>query len=222
LVASHAIHLGEELKTNPLFSHIWDKVKVNEALATRISERTTCSQFVILDSVDNPSERVIVANTHQYFHPDADHIRLLQSGMTVIYLEHLVAENMALAKEKRVSYIFCGDFNSTPDWGVYRFITTQHIPEDCIDWSSNKEEEVKGVSLSHSLQFSSACGTPEFTNYTVGFSGCLDYIFYQNNQLEVSQVVPLPSTEELQQHIALPSIVFPSDHIALVADLAWI
>ena len=35
------------------------------------------------------------------------------------------------------------------------------------------------------------------------------------------QVVPLPSEDELKAHTALPSVVSPSDHIALVADLAW-
>jgi 2',5'-phosphodiesterase len=45
--------------------------------------------------VDDSNERIVVANTHQYFHPDADHIRLLQTGMTLIYLEHLVAEAVA-------------------------------------------------------------------------------------------------------------------------------
>ncbi|XP_069691663.1 2',5'-phosphodiesterase 12 isoform X1 [Periplaneta americana] len=218
-VDSHNIHLAEELRTNPLFTELWDKIKENEALASRITDRTTCSQFVVLDSVDNPNERLVVANTHQYFHPDADHIRLLQTGMTLTYLEHLVAE--ASAQERRVSCVFCGDFNSTPEWGVYRLITTQHASEDSIDWSSNKEEEVKSVSLSHSLLLCSAYGTPEFTNYTVGFAGCLDYIFYQHDQLGVAQVVPLPSVEELQQHTALPSVVFPSDHLALVADLCW-
>lgn len=92
---------------------------------------------------------------------------------------------------------------------------------DCIDWTSNKDEEVKGVSLSHSLLLASAYGKPEFTNFTEGFAGCLDYIFYQHDQLDVAQVVPLPSTEELQQHVALPSVVFPSDHVALVADMSW-
>jgi len=220
-VSSHAIHLAEELKSNPLFADLWNRVKDNEALANRILARTTCSQFVVLDSVDNSKKRIIVANTHQYFHPDADHIRLLQSSMTLTYLEHLVAEAAVENPDRSVSCIFCGDFNSTPEWGVYRLITTQHIAEDCIDWASNKDEEVKGVSLSHSLPLASAYGTPEYTNFTEGFAGCLDYIFYQHDQLDIAQVVPLPSTEELQQHVALPSVVFPSDHIALVADMSW-
>jgi 2',5'-phosphodiesterase len=56
---------------------------------------------VVLDSVDDSNERIVVANTHQYFHPDADHIRLLQSGMAVTFLEHLVAEATA-----EVSFIY--------------------------------------------------------------------------------------------------------------------
>jgi hypothetical protein len=43
-VSSHNIHLAEELKSNPLFADLWNKVKYNEALANRILERTTCSQ----------------------------------------------------------------------------------------------------------------------------------------------------------------------------------
>lgn len=89
----------------------------------------------------------------------------------------------------------------------------------------------------------SACGTPQYTNYTVGFADCLDYIFYQDDSFDVQQVsiypqiyiykfinlvlnflpqvVPFPSLEELQANTALPSIVFPSDHISLAADLRW-
>ena len=47
---------------------------------------------------------------------------------------------------------------------------------------------MKGVSLSHSLLLASAYGTPEFTNFTEGFAGCLDYIFYQHDQLDIAQV----------------------------------
>lgn len=67
----------------------------------------------------------------------------------------------------------------------------------------------------------SACGTPQFTNFTVGFQDCLDYIYCEKNKLEVRQVVPLPSLEELTANTAIPSILFPSDHIALITDLKW-
>ena len=38
---------------------------------------------------------------------------------------------------------------------------------------------------------------------------------------EVREVIPFPSEEELRAHTAIPNIVFPSDHIACVADLGW-
>lgn len=84
------------------------------------------------------------------------------------------------------------------------------------------EETVKGVSLTYNVRFASACGTPIYTNYTPEFSGCLDYIFYEKNKLEVEQVIPMPNDEELALYVGLPSIVLPSDHISLCADLKWI
>lgn len=71
------------------------------------------------------------------------------------------------------------------------------------------------------MNLSSACGTPKYTNYTGTFSGCLDYIFYQMDHLEVEQVIPMPSEEELSLYTGLPSVVFPSDHISLCVDLKW-
>lgn len=86
---------------------------------------------------------------------------------------------------------------------------------------SDKEEEVHDVELKQSFKLGSACGTPKYTNFTAGFADCLDYIYYDTENLSVAQVVPLPSHEELTQNTALPSVVFPSDHIALVSDLRW-
>lgn len=60
-----------------------------------------------------------------------------------------------------------------------------------------------------------------FTNYTVGFTECIDYIFYQTDALRCSQTVPPPSEAQLSEHTAIPSIVHPSDHVALVADFEW-
>lgn len=53
---------------------------------------------------------------------------------------------------------------------------------------SDQDEVIEGIPLSQPFPMASACGTPEFTNFTVGFSGCLDYIYYQKDQLKVTQV----------------------------------
>lgn len=86
----------------------------------------------------------------------------------------------------------------------------------------DQEETISGVSLRQHFQLGSACGTPKYTNFTAGFQDCLDYIFYDKTKLAVEQVIPLPTNEELTQNTALPSIVFPSDHLSLVADLRFL
>lgn len=84
-------------------------------------------------------------------------------------------------------------------------------------------EAVKDVSLSQPFQFKSAYEiNPKYTNFTVLFAACIDYIFYQSANLRVLQTIPVPTDKELQSHSAIPSVVYPSDHIALVADLEWI
>jgi 2',5'-phosphodiesterase len=68
----------------------------------------------------------------------------------------------------------------------------------------------------------SAYGTSlPYTNFTYGFKECLDWIFYETDKLQVTEVIPIPELEELELNVALPSTVFPSDHIALVANLKW-
>lgn len=222
LINSYTICLADELSTNPIFAELWELLKDNNKLIDRFKDRATCVSVTLLESTNDPNEVILVGNTHLYFHPDADHIRLLQAGMAVLFLEHFRAELTNSFPDARTTVIMCGDFNSTPDCGVYQLMTTQWIPDDYKDWKSNAEEAIWNISLSHTIPLLSACGTPEVTNYTVGFKGCLDYIFYQYTNLTVTQVIPFPSEEELKEHAALPSVFFPSDHIAQVCDLRLI
>lgn len=221
LLESHNIVLGEVLKTEPYCSHIWNKIHDNKTLVTRIGELGTSAQAIVLECLDKRGEILIIGNTHLYFHPDADHIRLLQGGLIIAFLQHLYDNISNKYRNSHVSIISCGDFNSVPECGIYKLMTTKFVPEDFPDWKSKEDEAVTGLTLSQPFSIASACGTPKYTNYTVGFADCLDYIYYQTDRLLVEQVVPLPSEEELKRHIAIPSIVFPSDHIALVADLKW-
>ena len=90
-----------------------------------------------------------------------------------------------------------------------------------IHFLGGLEEHIKDIELHQPFCLESAYGTPKFTNYVGGFTGCLDYIFLDPHQLKTTQIVPLPSAEEVTQYTALPNVVFPSDHLALVCDITW-
>ncbi|XP_015510986.2 2',5'-phosphodiesterase 12 [Neodiprion lecontei] len=204
----------------PGFDQTWKSI-TNEKFKERFLCRSTAVQATTLLSLDNLSEILVVGNTHLYFHPDADHIRLLQGYYALHYVRNVANEVQKKFPDHNVSIVLCGDFNSVPECGIYQLMCKKQVPEDCKDWNSNPEEAVHSVSLSHDMSFASACGTPEYTNFTKGFADCLDYIYYQTDRLQVEQVIPMPSTEELTEYTALPSVVFPSDHISICADLKW-
>jgi 2',5'-phosphodiesterase len=212
------MNIGETVKTHPACQELFQKLHYNEQLISRLTDRSTTLQVVLLRSKEFPQKYFLVANTHLYFHPDADHIRLLQISFSML----LVDDFMKKFKEKYssdLSLIFCGDFNSVPECGIYKLMTEGHVPSNFIDWSSKKEEEVLNVEISQPYKMQSACGTPKFTNYTVGFKECLDYIFYQTEKFEVTKAIEMPTDEELGAHIAIPSVLFPSDHVAIIAEL---
>ena len=73
--------------------------------------------------------------------------------------------------------------------------------------------------LSPCGQLVSSAGYPEFTNYTAGFRDTLDYVFVPPDRVCVALVAPFPEEAVLRQHTALPSAVFPSDHLAVCVDI---
>lgn len=221
MMETHVSLLGAELSERSCYSSIWNSVKNNKPLIDRLKDRSTTSQATVAQSLENPQKWLVIGNTHQYFHPDADHVRLLQGGQSIKFIEEVVEKVKEEYPTAEVSVIFCGDFNSTPDCGVYQLMTTGSAPDNLEDWKSNENEKICGLSLTQPFKMDSACGTPPFTNYTVGFSGCLDYIYYQTDSLFVKEVFPLYPEEEIKKYTALPNVVFPSDHIALISDLQW-
>lgn len=77
-----------------------------------------------------------------------------------------------------------------------------------------------GMDLRHSFRFDCASGANlPFTNYVRGFKAALDHIIVDGQSLKpVRDLDPL-SEEAASQETALPSSQFPSDHIALCADV---
>lgn len=96
-------------------------------------------QVTILKS-NKSTDHILVANTHLYFHPDADHIRLLQIGFFMLYVKYIYYKTIADLNitEKNISIVFCGDFNSVPECGIYKLMTENEVPDDFIDFQSSK------------------------------------------------------------------------------------
>jgi 2',5'-phosphodiesterase len=134
--------------------------------------------------------------------------------------------------------LISGDFNSTPEWGVIKLVKERHVNSTLEDFRIStffirfefklichivvdQQEMILDLELSHNLHLESACGFPAYTNYTLNFKGCLDYILYDSDHLHVVDTVPMPLHEDVIRDVALPSRIFPSDHIASVCVLGW-
>lgn len=217
LLSSHDIMLSEALTSDPAHLELLEKVSVNPVLREKVTQRSTSLQVSVLEDVTKPDRRVCVANTHLYWHPTGGNIRLVQMGVALKHLSHVISEVSPGA-----ALVFCGDFNSTPTSGVFQLLSTSVVPERHPDWiSSGSEESYRMELVSAFPPLTSACQQPVYTNYVGGFQGCLDYIFIQPDCMQVEQVIPLPSHQEVTTYHALPSVAHPSDHIALVCDLRW-
>lgn len=86
---SKKLIFAEEISTNTLFAEAWAQISKNEKLAERIQQRSTTLQINVVESLEH-DEVLVVANTHLYFHPNADHIRLIHGGLAIRYLEDFV------------------------------------------------------------------------------------------------------------------------------------
>ena len=199
---------------------------------------------------------MLVANTHLYFHPLGDYIRLLQVEICIRYLETVLEVfRQTVVKDGCIAVVFCGDFNSCPCTAAYNYMLSGSVSRSHPDWqlysvtevpqcscnhrvlniiheedehemevqmvTSASEESSVGLDLKHDLHFTNSCGTKYATNVTLGWTGTIDYIFTDADNIRTQRVVPFPQAEQLTEHVALPSVNFPSDHIALVTDLTW-
>lgn len=102
------ILLADAIKTLPCLQSTWNVIKDNKPLTDRLLNRSTVASATILQSKDNIDEIVIIANTHLYFHPDADHIRLLQGGIIIYWLSDI--RDNVIKKVCRYFYLFLNIF----------------------------------------------------------------------------------------------------------------
>lgn len=63
--------------------------------------------------------------------------------------------------------------------------------------------------------------TLRWTNYSIGFKAIIDHIFVDGANLETVRTISQPTDAELSQDVAIPSSLFPSDHVPIIAELKF-
>lgn len=56
------------------------------------------------------------------------------------FVKHVYQSTLAELnlKEQQISIVFCGDFNSVPECGIYKLMTEKFVPDDFIDFQSSE------------------------------------------------------------------------------------
>ncbi|CAB3981573.1 Hypothetical predicted protein [Paramuricea clavata] len=232
LISQHNFELKDSLTNDICNNELLKKVRAVPEVYEKLMSRTTVAQIIVLRCAERPEDYICVVNTHLYFRPNASFIRNLQTMIVLNMLKKSIDSLDFELREKhgnshQIGVVFCGDFNSLPGSGVVQLLSDGMLASCHPDWNLPVEKPEQTTtclqmpSYSQEFGFQNCCGFPEFTAYTEGFSGVIDYIFASKKYFEAESVIPVPSKEEVQLYTAIPSPVMPSDHIALICELKW-
>jgi mRNA deadenylase 3'-5' endonuclease subunit Ccr4 len=176
-------------------------------------------------------EKLVIGNTHLFYHPMASHIRCLKMLIASRQLEIEHREN------QYCPIILCGDLNSHPQSGVMKLLLDRYLNANngqtwkhlcTFDWEETQgagvRRDVEAIDLELPPSFPTFLSgyptPPDFTHYIEAFICTLDYILVTNN-FEVEKAGATPTRDDVRKFIAMPNECMPSDHVSLVCDLVW-
>ncbi|KAK9472540.1 Nocturnin [Dipodascopsis tothii] len=179
--------------------------------------------------------RVVVSNAHNHWDPAFKDVKLVQIALLMEEITKMTErftkipyDNPEFDKKynagTKLPLLVCGDFNSTPDSGVYKLLSQGHVPHDHSDMTGRTYGRFTEEGMSHHFQLKSSyakVGELSFTNWTPGFTGVIDYIWYSTNTLDVIGVMGEPDKEYMDKVVGFPNAHFPSDHISLLSQFQF-
>jgi len=133
------------------------------------------------------------------------------------------APSMSYQDGSQIPLIVTGDFNSTPDSGVYALLAQGSLSSTHDDLGDHKYGNFTRDGMKHPFSLKSSysnIGELTFTNYTPDFQGVIDYIWYSTNVLQVTGLLGEIDKEYIQKVPGFPNYHFPSDHLALQSEFA--
>jgi CCR4-NOT transcription complex subunit 6 len=179
---------------------------------------------------NSTGKKILVANTHLFWNADYEYVKYGQMSRIIKYIEK---------NYKDLPIIMGGDMNSTPSSNVLKYVYKK-APEVNMnirgDYNKNKKfMEHFWNEHKHNLNLRSAYDIykvgsnkdyedyaenhPDFSTYTHEFVGTIDYILYNQNKIEVAELLKLPTHDIEVKSNKLPNSKYPSDHLKIGARL---
>ena len=206
--------------------HSQDKRTLNRLLKDNVA------QILVLEmSAPHPASRrqLVVANTHINASPEFADVKLWQTQMLLQETERIMTQ--IGGSTQTVPLVIAGDFNSLPGSDPHSLLANGGL---------QPQEDPHGLlaqlPLRHAFPLRSAMATvgahvnasaeshelqkmePPYTNFTAHFVGTLDYLWYTMDRLSVGGLLEMVDDRLVQEHTALPSPLFSSDHVPLLAE----
>ncbi|KAI5963655.1 uncharacterized protein KGF55_002535 [Candida pseudojiufengensis] len=214
------INYGQEILKNQ------NKYSLTNDLISRVIPRNTVG--LILKLYDKKFNKILyVSNTHLYWSPKFNDVKVLQTKLLLNKLE-------SSRKELDSTVIFLGDLNSNYDSDVVKLLR-----DGQLDSTTSKEFKNHKYGLNNELMDSNGivqnpfslrdvyetlfdnCKL-HFTSFVSRFSDVVDHIFVSDD-IEIRQVLGEvdPNYCASKNGKGFPDGQFPSDHIPLVAEINY-
>ena len=206
--------------------HSSDKRMLNRLLKDNVA------QILLLEMhAPHPSPRrqLLVANTHINASPEFADVKLWQSQQLLLECERVMTQQCG--NLSNIPLVLAGDFNSLPGSEPHSLLANGGVQP-----IEDPQGLLGTIPLRHSLPLRSAMATvgahvnasaeshelqkmePPYTNFTAHFVGTLDYMWYTYDRLVVGGLLEMVDDRQVHEHTALPSPLFSSDHVPLLAE----
>lgn len=197
--------------------------KQSDDIYNRVMVRDNVAVMAILENKETLA-RLLVVNSHIFWDPQYADVKLVQVGMMMDEIETFAAKHLSppstspkgptYPSTKALPIVICGDFNSVPTSGVYEFLSKGTIAPDHTEFGNHLYGAYTTEGMSHKLSVKSSyshVGELDITNYTPGFKGALDYIWYANNALEIVSLLGGLDSEYIKKMVGFPNAHYPSE-----------
>lgn len=189
-------------------------------MLNRVMPKDNVAVLLVLEDAETKAP-LVVGNAHLTWDPEFKDVKVIQSVMLMEEMGKFMDAELG-EEAAKVPIILGGDFNSTPDSGVFEFITKGKISQshDDLIGKDYKGFADKVGGLNHKLNMKSAYnGQMPYTNYTHDFTGIIDYVFYSASFLTPIRLLGPIGENIMKNFDGCPNPHFASDHFSLSTEL---